>query len=55
MAIARAVAAEIGEPHALDRPEVLASESIVSAACAVDYGLVFEDVIGFLRAGLSRP
>src|SRR5438874_1810500 len=39
METAKAVAAEIGQPHAVDRPEVLAPDPIVSLVCAVHYGL----------------
>jgi hypothetical protein len=53
IAVARAVAAEIAQPHASDRPEVLAPDAVVSLVCAVHYGLVFEDPDGFLRGWIE--
>ncbi len=53
IALARAVAAEIGRPHASDRPEVLAPDAIDSFVIALAFGLVFEDDDGFLRGWIE--
>lgn len=53
MAIAEDVAAELGQPNAPDMPEVLAPDAVVSLACALHYGLVFEDAQGFLTGWIE--
>jgi hypothetical protein len=53
IAVARAVAVEIAQPHTSDRPEVLAPDAFVSLAYAVHHGLIFEDPDGFLRGWME--
>src|SRR5207244_2946944 len=53
VAVAEAVAAEIKQPQAPDRLEVLAPDAVVSLVCALHYGLVFEDADGFLTGWIE--
>jgi hypothetical protein len=53
VAVARAVSAAIEQPHAPDRPEVLASDAIDSFVIALAFGLVFEDADSFLSGWIE--